>query len=136
MRLSLKYQPTPENAPKLASLIVQSALDVSNVVLDYSPRSLKDVDEVIEGFRQEGIALEDIASTLFCFGCYVGEIFVRNADAEWKNAADTPMRKVTNTPILIALPNANVTNPIGKVFKRFENGQGDNLEYFYQVFTK
>ena len=38
--------------------------------------------------------------------------------------------------LLIELPDGSVINPIGKVFKRFANGEIDNLEYFYSVCIK
>ncbi len=135
MKLNLKYPPTPEYAPKFAQGIVEAARNVSKVELDYSPESLKLVDEIIEGFRREGLELEDIGMTLFGFGCYAGEVFVKNAGAVWKKTVDTPMKAAAGAPMVVALPNGNVTNPIGKVFKRFENGAVDGLPYFYHVFT-
>ena len=46
--------PTAENAHLHADFIVKAAKEISGADLDYSPESLEQVDEIIEGFRQEG----------------------------------------------------------------------------------
>jgi hypothetical protein len=135
MQLRLKYPPTVENAPRFAADMVGSAAEISGVDLDYSVASLKAVDDIIEGFRQDGCAADQIAATLFGFGCYVGEVFVRHAGGEWRNAAETSMAKLAGFPLVIAFGKETLCSPIGKVFKRLENGEEDNLPYFYQVFT-
>jgi hypothetical protein len=38
-------------------------------------------------------------------------------------------------PIVVRRADGQLTNPIGKVFKRIDNGEGDCLPYFYGVFT-
>lgn len=135
MRLRLKYPPTPENAPKFAADIVGAAADISGVVLDYSADGLKDVDDIIEGMRRDGCTSEQVAETLFGFGCYVGEVFVRQAGGRWRNTADTAMADLAGFPLVVELGEEHFCNPIGKVFKRLDNGEEDNLPYFYQAFT-
>jgi hypothetical protein len=93
------------------------------------------VDEIVEGFRQDGCKSDEIAETLFGFGCYVGEVFVRHAGGKWRNAAETAMAELAGFPLVIELGEKSLCNPIGKVFKRLQNGEEDNLPYFYQVFT-
>jgi hypothetical protein len=105
VKLNLQYPPTPENAPALAAIVVKAARDISNVDLDYSAESLSHVDEIIEGFRQQGLTLEQIAETIFSFGCYVGEVFVRNAGATWRDTSGTPMESFSSSPLVIELPN-------------------------------
>jgi len=85
MELKLQFPPTPEHAAQHAELMVPAAREVSGVLLDYSPESLLAVDGIIEKFRRDGVPADRIASTLFCFGCYVGEVFVRNAGARWRS---------------------------------------------------
>jgi hypothetical protein len=136
MRLQLKYSPTPENAPRFASDIVAAAAKISGVQLDYTADSLKTVDDIIEKMRQDGCTTDQIAETLFGFGCYVGEVLVRQAGGEWQNTAETSMAKIAGFPLIVALGQTNICNPIGKVFKRLRNGEEDSLHYFYQVFAK
>jgi hypothetical protein len=136
MRLRLKYPPTPENAAKFAADIVRSAAEISGATLDYSVESLKLVDDIIEGFRQDGCKSDQIGETLFAFGCYVGEIFVRQAGGKWVTTAGTSMERMSGFPLAVETGKDSATNPIGKVFKRLENGEGDDLPYYYQVFSK
>ncbi len=133
MQLRLKYPPTPQNAGALADLIVHAAREVSQVNLDYSPASLREVDQIIEGFRQDGVHLEQITETLFSFGCYVGEVFVRHAGGRWKEASETSFGQITDDALVVQIGPEDFCNPIGKVFKCFENGLEDSLEYFYAV---
>jgi hypothetical protein len=135
MKLNLKFPPTPENAPKLSELIVESAQRISKKKLDYSPDSLKTVDGIIEGFRTEKLKIENIIETLFCFGCYVGEVFIRNTGGLWKWTTEIPVEIFSNEPLLLQTPNSGIANPIGKVMKRFQNGDVDSLSYFYHMFV-
>ena len=136
MKLRLKYPPIPENAAKFAAGIVKAALDVSGVQLDFKPESLAAVDNIIEGMRAEGVTYEQIAETLFGFGCYVGEVFVRNNGGIWRIADETQLKEeIAGSPIVMELQDGSINNPVGKVFKRFINGDTDSLTFFYQVFT-
>ncbi|HVJ83533.1 MAG TPA: hypothetical protein VNC50_20880, partial [Planctomycetia bacterium] len=100
-----------------------------------SVASLRAVDDIIEDLRQEGCTSDQMAETLFGFGCYVGEVFVRNAGGRWRNAAETSMADLAGFPLVVELGKESFCNPIGKVFKRMDNGEGDDLPYFYCVFT-
>jgi len=136
MRLNTKYPPTPENAAQHAEQMVQASKEISGVDLDFSPKSLEAVDKIIEELRREGVSTDEVAETLFGFGCYVGELFVRNNNGKWIFTEDTPMRGVAGCPIVVELAEKHICNPIGKAFKRLENGKEDSLPYFYHVFTR
>ena len=86
--------------------------------------------------RQDGCTEEQVAETLFGFGCYVGEVFVRHAGGRWRKASETPMAQVAGFSLVIELAKGCLCNPIAKVFKRLKNGEEDNIPYFYQVFSK
>jgi membrane-anchored protein YejM (alkaline phosphatase superfamily) len=127
--------PIPENSPKFADIIVEQANEISNVDLDFSPESLREVDAIIENFKREKQNPDSISSTLFCFGCYVGEVFVRNSGGEWRRAAEFPQLP-TNAPMVVRLPSGMIVNPIDKIVKRLINGEVDSIVYFYNVFTQ
>jgi hypothetical protein len=127
--------PTPENAKEYADLIVKIAKKNSNVDLDYSPSSLIDVDEIIEGFRQDGQSSDQIYQSLFSFGCYVGEVFIRNAGGTWRESEKTQMKGAAGSPLVVELTNGSIVNPVGKVIKRMDNGEVDSIPYFYEVFA-
>ena len=131
----LKYDITPENAPLFAADIVASAKKISGATLDYSVKSLAKVDRIIGGFHDDGVTVEQIAATVFGFGCYVGEVFVRNAGAKWRAATQEEIDNIYGVPLIVELDKDTTANPIGKVIKRLENGEEDNIPYFYRAFT-
>jgi hypothetical protein len=135
MNLRLKYPPIPENVSKFSEDIVKSASRVSGARLDYSSASLAIVDGIIDSFAKDGCKVEEIQETLFAFGCYVGEVFVRTGHGFWR-APKTPWEEqIFGFPLIIELAPDNVCNPIGKVFKRLKLGGSENLSYFYAVFA-
>ena len=136
MLLDLKYDPSPETAVLFARDIVDLARYVSDVALDYSERSLEAVDSILQSFTDGGVRVHDVKGTLFGFGCYVGEVFVQTAGGAWKAlAADDKSLEFLGWPLVVQLPSGTVCNPIGKVFKRLELGESENLPYFYKVFA-
>lgn len=132
----LKFDIIPQNAPRFAADIVKTAKKVDGVTLDYSVKSLKIVDKIIGRFHEEGRTMDEIAATIFGFGCYVGEVFVRNAGAEWRAATQEEIDNYYGVPLIVELGGDTTANPIGKVIKRLENGDEDNLHYFYKAFTR
>jgi hypothetical protein len=134
MTIYLKYDITPENAPRFAADIVRLAKSVNDVDLDYSIESLANADAIIESFRKDGCDSESIAATLFGFGCYVGEVFVRQAGFKWRKATEEDA-EWSGQPLLLKRGKRQV-NPIGKVIKRLQNGDIDSLPYFYSIFSR
>jgi hypothetical protein len=118
--------------PKLAAIGINVAAEVHSVELDYSSGSLVKFDGMIDGLASEGSDTESVQNTLFIFGCYLGEVLVRNADGEWLATAGTPMEGNTPYPLVVRIKATGaVCNPVGKVFKQFENGPEDRLPEFY-----
>ncbi len=120
-------------------MAADAAWNVDHVRLDYSPQSLAEVDRIVGRFHSEGLTSAQIGSTVFSFGCYVGEVFVRHQRAVWKMPADIDLPdflKEDNNMMVVQLPSGAVWNPIGKTLKLLENGQPDSVSYFYHVATK
>jgi len=136
MELNLKYPPTSENAPRFADEIVEAAAEINSIALNFVPISLSDVDGIIDEMREDGVTLEQVAETLFAFGCYVGEVLVRNAGGRWRDRDDTALAPCGGMPIVVELADQATCDPIGKAFKRFKNGSVDSLLHFYTVFTE
>ena len=134
--VQLKYDITPENAPRFAADIVTITEKNVGDVLDYSVESLETVDRIIGEFREDGVRAEEVEVTLFGFGCYVGEVFVRNARARWRAASQDEIDNLFGVPLVLQLGTDTTVNPIGKVIKRLENGDEDYLPYFYRVFVR
>jgi hypothetical protein len=133
--MKLKYEPRPENAPRFAADVVEAARMVNSVELDYSVASIEQVDAIIEGMRQEGHTPETMAESLYSFGCYLGEVLVRQAGGQWREATKAELPTLAGLLPLVQLATGGACNPIGKVFKRLQNGPAENLVAFYQACT-
>ena len=128
--------PSPLNARQLAELAVNITRNVVGIELDFSPASLKHVDELISDFRKEGLNGNTMNETICLFGCYLGEVIIQNHGGQWKLAGDTAFRNLAPGELLVLeTPNKAVWNPIGKSFKLLENGMEDSVALFYGAAT-
>jgi len=81
--LKLRFPPEVQYAEQFAHTIVEAARELQNVELDYSPRSITKLEAILCGLRDEGAVVDDIAETLFSFGCYLGEVIVNAIGGRW-----------------------------------------------------
>ncbi|CPS22170.1 Uncharacterised protein [Mycobacteroides abscessus] len=130
--LRLPEPPTTEHAADLAQRAVDAAYNVSGVELDYTPASLNLVDDILRGFREPGS--DAVAETIFVFGCYVGEVLIRNAGYEWINTP-TELGPVLGPLTIYCASTATHASPIWRAFKCVDNGDTDTVAYFYRVFS-
>ncbi|MDT5222814.1 MAG: hypothetical protein QOG19_221 [Mycobacterium sp.] len=130
--LLLPAVPAATTASGLAARAADAARTMFDIELDFTPGSLDQVDTILNGFREPGS--DRMAEFIFIFGCYLGEVMVRNADYVW---VDTPADLVRHLGALtVHNPGTGANaNPINKAFKRVDYGEPDNLTYFYRVFT-
>jgi hypothetical protein len=127
--------PTPQNAAEIAEMAVPWVLKTYGVQLDYSVFSLKQVDGILDDLRQTE-KFDALQPLLFSVGCYVGEVFVRHGGAKWRTTAELGMAGVATSPIVVQMPDGRGCNPVGKVYKRFQNGPADNIAWFYHLMTE
>ncbi|MGJ7498610.1 hypothetical protein ACSFA8_26635 [Variovorax sp. RT4R15] len=99
-------------------------------MLDYSPESLRSVDKAVLGFHDEKLTMNDMGETVFVFGCYVGEVIVRNRGAKWV-MPDEKLQKVGFTMMGVQLKDGTFLNPIGKTIKLLEDGTENSVFFFY-----
>ncbi|WP_046734438.1 hypothetical protein [Streptomyces humi] len=119
MQVHLNPPLEPGNASRHAAAIVATAADISGAELDYSPESIVLVEDIVDGFRAEGVTGEDMAESLVGFGCYVGEILTRHAGGAWRHA---PTAQPADHPLVVELPDARECHPIDWVFRRLRFG--------------
>jgi hypothetical protein len=132
-----KFVVVPENAAQFAANMVDRVKKLDDVTLDYSVGSLRHIDDILERFHNEGVTVEDVALTLFGFGCYVGEVIVRNnRGARWIGLSENETESDLDSGMIVNLASGTIVNPIGKVEKRMLNGEIDQLQYFYKVFVE
>jgi hypothetical protein len=127
----------PKNAAQFAEWCVEQTKKAYDVELDYSVASLRHIDEILEHFHAEDVTIDDVYVSLFCFGCYVGEVIVRNnRGACWISLADDEYESELDTGMVVRLASGTVVNPIGKAEKRLLNGEIDQLQYFYRALVE
>jgi hypothetical protein len=131
VKLELRYPATPENAAHHASLAVDVAREEFGMDLDFSPGSLEDLDAEIDRLREEGLTGEHAAEALFVFGCYLGEVMVRELEGRWRPTARTPLRSLSPWPMVVVLPDGSAWDAIGKAYKRLELGDSEYLPAYY-----
>jgi hypothetical protein len=131
VKLALRFPASAENASAHAKLAVQVAREEFDLELDYSPRSLEDVDAQIESLREDGLTGEDAAEALFVFGCYVGEVMVRHLRGHWVSTPRSPLRDLSPWPMVVRLPSGAAWDPIGKAYRRLELGDSEYLPAFF-----
>lgn len=137
MELNLHYKPSVKTVSRFAEDTVNDAREISKVELDYTEESLDDVDAIVQGFIEEGLDVDYIKETLFSFGCYLGEVIARTTGGKWieLEPGDEVLDKF-GWPLIVQFPNGTRSNPIGKLFKRFEYGESNNLRHYFRLSMK
>jgi hypothetical protein len=130
MKLRLKYPPIPPNMPQFAEDVVAAAKEINNVTLDYSVASLRSVDILLGNMHSNGIPLEKVGDTVFAFGAYVGEVFVRHADGMWV----LDVRLDSEMPV-VRLKKGALCHPIGVCMKRVKVGPTESIIHFWKTFV-
>ncbi len=126
-------RPSPETAAQIAEGAVAFVKRKFSTLLLYNPPSLILVDAIVDKIKETGASEHQASGLLLGLGCYVGEVFVRNARASWRLTAEMRMAKACKFTIVVALPGGIGCNPIGKVFERFNGEAREGLAAFYQA---
>lgn len=98
--------------------------------LDYSVRSLRVVDRVVDGLRRGGAERARPVETLFGLGAYAGEVMVRRGGGFWVDLG-AEQRELFGQPLAVRMPDGRRWNPLGKVLKRFEYGAEESVALLY-----
>lgn len=128
-RFKVPFVPELDNLPRLAEVIVETTERIEGVTLDFTPESLKEVDRLLLGLREDGLRVRHIADPILCFGCYVGEIMRRRLGATWV-APPSPMLGMF--PVVL-IGSDNYSAPIAKAYKRVHIGPEESVYDFYRV---
>jgi hypothetical protein len=132
VKIRLRYPATPENARDHAELAVRVAREEYDTELDYSSESLERLDGEIDSLREDGLDGEEAAEVLFVFGCYLGEVMVRQLGGRWVPVGRSPLKDVSPWPMVVTLADGSTWDTIGKVYKRLELGDSEFLPSFFQ----
>lgn len=133
--ISLPVPLTVETAAALADSVVDAARQLNGVELDFSEASLAQVDAILDEFHE--IGSRATASATVAFGAYIGEVLVRNAGYRWRDTTAEERDLYGGWPMVVARDaDQKVANPIGKAFKRVDNGPGEGVAFFYTVMAQ
>src|SRR5689334_399266 len=111
--LKLRWPAEPEYVGEFAKAIVETARELAQIELNYAPASISQVETVLSGLRNDGCTVDDIAETLFSFGCYVGEVIRGVVGGEWIERGTGRLMLVVNDEDL---------DPIARVFAFLQHG--------------
>lgn len=94
--------------------------------LDYTPDTLRQLEEVLEERFAQGSADEN-AALIVSMGCYVGEVLVRTFGGRW--SAD---EEFFHSPAVVIEGRLQThTFPLSRVWRRFEYGSQHSLVDYY-----
>ncbi len=135
--IALSCEPTPDNAVSMAQTFVDLWFKHIAEESHYTVESLSEVDVLIEEARQSDSTRHKVSTFLFLAGCYVGEVLVRHYNFKWIESSEAGiMGEMSQWPLFLEKPNdTGISNPIGKAFKRYDNGEEDSLAFFVKVVT-
>lgn len=128
--LKLNYPLAAEFAGEHAEVLVAQIRENQGVSLDYSVPSLTGIDELLDSWRDQGAGVEDIPSTLFRAGCYLGEVVRRARSATWVNAEDHPAMdqgEDFRALLLLKFPDGHLWSPIRTAFRKGQLGKEVSL---------
>lgn len=118
--LKLRWPAEPEYVGEFAEAMVEASREESQIELDYTPTSITQVETVLSSFRDEGCTVDDVAETLFSFGCYVGEVIRGAVGGEWIERG---------RGLLALVVNGEQLDPIARVFASLEHGAASLAVY-------
>lgn len=132
-----KSNPLIEDIP-IASEYLVKYFKESNIDLDYSTKSIEQIDKFIDENIENGNVKpnsklsEKYGYKIFAISSYVGEVLIRNSkNAKWITD-DNDVAGELN--ITVEFENGGQVFPAQKVMKRIKNGSEDGLDgYVYLV---
>lgn len=126
-----------------ANSAVEHARKYWSTELDFSPRSIEDVElilarmhdsiprKIYEKLYKRGPTPDQMATISLAYGAYLGEIIRREFGGTWRND------DVNGEPAiaLVFSPQTKLFPP-AKVWKRLNRGDEDNIRTFYEFYSE
>lgn len=117
---------TPSDFTREATEFCALALESYGLELDYTPATLKKLEQLMNDNFDPGSA-DDNAALIVSMGCYVGEVIIRSHGGRWQ--AD---EEFFHSPAVIIEGKLQTrTFPLSRVWRRFEYGAGESLTAYY-----
>jgi len=118
------------NAAGYASLAATTSADGTSP-LDFSIESLVDVERRIDRLRivHHGAVDRHTAEQLYLFGCYVGEVLVREYGAQWRPLEGCALAEHSDAAIVLQTRYGSLVDPISRVFERARSCSAPRLPW-------
>jgi hypothetical protein len=130
-----RLQLIPEHVPAIVELILDDLKVLQDFELDYSPASLRVVNELILQWRGNGEPPDRISIVVFLLGMYLGEVIIRNVGGKWlatESLAEGIASSAGGAPFLLELPSGRICNPINRALRLMLTGSDADLVSFYE----
>ena len=124
---------TVAKAHQFGEKAVDLADEHAGLALDFSIESLRDLDELLTMWHEQGNTCDSMSTTVYFFGCYLGEVIIRNLGGAWSESTARDYERVARFPVVVDLPGIGRISPIDKVFKLLDCGSGDSILFYCQV---
>lgn len=127
-----------------AGSAVKHARKYWSTELDYSPNSIEEVELILARMHESlprnrflkllkrGPSEEQMAQLAIAYGAYIGEVFRREFGGEWSKEQIMGQQDVLS----LKFTSQNMIFPAGKVWKRLQNGDEDNVWAFFQLIRR
>lgn len=126
----------PEHAAAIVELAVGDLKTQENIELDYSPASIRFVNDMILQWRTNGGSADKSSVALLLLGMYLGEVIIRNLGGAWV-ATDRLAEEIASSaggaPFLLELLDGRICNPIQKTFHLMKPAPDADLVRFYTL---
>lgn len=115
-----------------AEAAISHAKEYHSVDLDYSPDTVRKVEEILAALLQGSTKLSDdeINNAATMYGGYIGEVMRRKWGGKWYWECNI----APGARVLALQIGYNKLFPVNKVQKRLIQGSGDDVWFYYQVF--
>jgi hypothetical protein len=118
-----------EQLAEIAVAAVRLAKENFNIDFDYSPASLKALDEALgsrEYFEEAELDEESEEAIITMLGAYLGEVVRRNLDGRWELSDELP------SPRIVGLKSVEWLDPMARIAKRSQEGESASLWKWYR----
>lgn len=132
-----RESPPPRRTPSfgtaegLRKIAEETALDAARnlgIRLDFTPGSLKTLDDAVDKFFEPGGPV--IAPTVMTFGAYLGEVVVRNLGGRWR-----PSESWEDAAV-VEIGKVAEVYPMRRMAKRMQEGRENSVEFWYETIAK
>ena len=126
----------PEHVAAIVELAVGDLKTQENIELDYSPASIRFVNDMILKWRKIGQPVDRAAMPLLLLGMYLGEVIIRDLGGKWvatERLADEIASSAGGAPFLLELLDGRICNPIQRIFHLMKAVPDADLVSFYEL---